>query len=293
MYELIQVGKNTYYIKSNNNVGIYKNNENEIFLIDSSMTNIAGNKILEIIENNNWILKGIINTHAHADHTGNNNMLQEKTGCKIFTSEIESVLTKNTILEPAFIYGAYPPKRLQKKFLMAQKSNNVSNNLNKLPKGIEIIPLPGHSYDMIGIKTDDGVAFISDSLFPKEALDTYHIPTIYDIKRFFETLDYLDTLRGNMFIPAHASALNDIHELISINRNKINEILQVLSDFIKTPLSLNMITKKFFDYYDIDINFVQYHLVEGTIKAILSYLIDEKKIDIIFKDNFLLYKLRK
>lgn len=53
MYELIQVGKNTYYIKSENNVGIYKISDNEIFLIDCAMNGIQANKIIEIINKNN------------------------------------------------------------------------------------------------------------------------------------------------------------------------------------------------------------------------------------------------
>ena len=36
--ELIQVGKNTYYIKNPTNIGIYKINETEVFLIDKSVT---------------------------------------------------------------------------------------------------------------------------------------------------------------------------------------------------------------------------------------------------------------
>lgn len=293
MYELIQIGKNTYYIKSENNVGIYKISDNEIFLIDCAMNGIQANKILEIINKNNWVLKGIINTHAHADHIGNNKILQDKTGCKIYSSEFESHFIKYTVLEPAFIYGAYPPKRIQKKFLMAIPTEKISYNLNELPKGLEIIKLPGHSYDMIGIKTDDDIYFIADSLFPIEALNTYHIPTIYNIEEFLYTLEYLKTLKGKLFIPTHEQALTDITELIQINENKIKEELDLICKFLKVPLSLNMITKKMFDYYNIEINFVEYNLVEGTIKAMLSYLIDKKKIDITFKDNFLLYKLRK
>jgi len=291
MYELIKVGKNTFYMESPNKIGFYRINSNEVFLIDSGNGKEYAKKVLKILEENHWILKGIINTHSHADHIGGNELLQKRTGCKIITNEIEHAFTKYPILEPAFIFGAYPPKRLQKKFLMAKESR-AEANLKSLPWGLEIINLPGHSYDMIGVKTDDNVYFIGDSLFPKEVLEKYHIATIYDIKRFLQTLDYLSTLKGNFFIPTHANIQKDITELIEINKNKVYEIINLLLKFLRKPLSLNMLTKKIFDYYNIEINYVQYHLVEGTLKAFISYLIDEKKVDAIFENNFLLYQLR-
>ena len=107
-----------------------------------------------------------------------------------------------------------------------------------------------------------------------------------------QTLDYLETLKGDFFIPTHAEASSNLKNLIELNRNKVFEIINLLLDILKRPLSLNVITKKVFDYYQIEINYVQYHLVEGTLKAFISYLIDEKKVDVIFDNNFLLYCLR-
>lgn len=291
MYELIQVGNNTFYMDSPNKIGFYRYDNNKIYLIDSGNGRDYAKKVLKILDEKGWELEGIINTHSHADHIGGNDTLEKRTGCKISTNEIEHAFTKYTILEPAFIYGAYPPKRLQKKFLMA-KPSNASVDFNNIPEGLDIINLPGHSYDMIGVKTDDNVYFIGDSLFPKEVLNKYHIATIYDIKNFLRTLDYLEKLKGDFFIPTHAEASSNLKNLIELNRNKVFEIINLLLDILKRPLSLNVITKKVFDYYQIEINYVQYHLVEGTLKAFISYLIDEKKVDVIFDNNFLLYCLR-
>ena len=81
--ELIQIGKNTYYIKNNTNIGIYKINEKDIYLIDTGNDSDAGKKILKIINDNNFNIKGIINTHSHADHIGGNNYIQNKTNTNI------------------------------------------------------------------------------------------------------------------------------------------------------------------------------------------------------------------
>lgn len=45
--ELIKVGDKTYYIKNVTNIGIYKVNENDVYIIDSGNDKEAGKKILK------------------------------------------------------------------------------------------------------------------------------------------------------------------------------------------------------------------------------------------------------
>ena len=68
--ELIQLGEKTYYIKNNTNIGIYKIDEKNVYLIDAGNDKDAGKKILKILEEQGWTCKGVILTHSHADHIG-------------------------------------------------------------------------------------------------------------------------------------------------------------------------------------------------------------------------------
>ena len=118
--ELIQVGEKTYYIKNPTNIGIYKINNNDVYLIDSGNDKDAGRKILKIIAAQGWTVKGIINTHSNADHIGGNKIISDRTGCDVFANGIEQCFTQHTLLEPSFLYGGYPFKNLRNKFLMAK-----------------------------------------------------------------------------------------------------------------------------------------------------------------------------
>ena len=138
--ELIKVGEKTYYIKNPTNIGVYKINENEVFLIDSGNDKDAGKKILKIIDEQGWTVKGIITTHSNADHIGGNKIIQDRTGCKIYATSIEKSFTENPILETSFLYGGYPFKDLRNKFLCAKESN-VELIDNNLPDGLEVISL--------------------------------------------------------------------------------------------------------------------------------------------------------
>ena len=90
--ELVKVGEKTYYIKNATNIGIYKIDDNNVYLIDTGNDKEAGKKILKIIDENGWNIKGIINTHSNADHIGGNKIIQDRTNCIIFAyNSIKSV----------------------------------------------------------------------------------------------------------------------------------------------------------------------------------------------------------
>lgn len=159
MYELKQLGLQSYYIESPAKIGIYKQNDTDIYLIDSGNDKEAGKKVLKIANQHNWKIKAIINTHSNADHIGGNHYIQEQTGCPVFANGIEAAFTCYPILEPSFLYGGYPCKELCNKFLLAKKSQAIDIRHNDFPRELEVIPLPGHFLDMIGLRTPDDTVF--------------------------------------------------------------------------------------------------------------------------------------
>lgn len=145
--ELIQVGEKTYYIKNATNIGIYKIDETQVYLIDTGNDKDSGKKILKIIDEQGWNIKGIITTHSNSDHIGGNEIIQNRTNCVIFANNIEKSFTEFPILEPAFLYGGYPFKDIRNKFLLAKESV-VTQIENNLPEGLECFNLKGHFFDM-------------------------------------------------------------------------------------------------------------------------------------------------
>lgn len=290
MYELIQAGARTYYINCPAKMGIYKVNDKDVYLIDSGNDKEAGKKVQKILSTNGWNLIGIINTHSNADHVGGNNILQERTGCRIISTEIENAFAKYPILETSFLYGGYPCKELRNKFLLASASRPTDTVENYLPEGLEYIRLPGHFFGMMGIKTSDDVYFLADSAFGEDIINKYHIFFIYDVKEFLHTLDSIEFLNGKLYIPAHAGVTEDIKPLVEANRKKIYEIIDRILELCKEPMNFEDILKHMFDYYNLTLDFNQYVLVGSTIRSYLSYLYDEDKLNVSFTENRLLWK---
>ncbi len=189
MYELVQIAKSSYYIQCPAKIGLVKQNDTEVCLIDSGNDKDAGRKVRQLLDANDWRLTAIYNTHSNADHIGGNQYLQKQTGCKIYAPGIDCDFTRHPVLEPSFLYGGFPPKDLKHKFLMAQESDAEYLTDAVLPEGFEIIRLPGHFFDMVGFRNADNVVYLADCVSSKETLEKYQIGFIYDVAAYLDTLE--------------------------------------------------------------------------------------------------------
>ncbi len=289
MYELNQAGSCSYYINCPAKIGIYVKNETDAYLIDSGNDKDAGKKVLKILGEKGWNLKGIINTHSHADHIGGNNYLQKQTGCKVFSSGIEKAFTEHPVLEPSFLFGAYPNGDLRHKFLMAQESNAVDFSDADFPKELEVVPLYGHSFDMVGIKTPDGTFFAADCISSEMTLEKYKISFIYDVAQYLETLDKVSGMRAELFVPSHAQPCKDMKEICEINRRTVLEIADKIKELLSEKLCFEELLAKLFEAYALTMTNEQYVLVGSTVRSYLSWLKDRGEVGTKIKDNMLLW----
>lgn len=290
MYELIQVTDRSYYIQSPSKIGLVRLNDSDVCLIDSGNDKDAGRKIRQILNGRGWHLEAIYNTHSNADHVGGNRYLQGQTGCKIYAPGIECAFTSHPVLEPAFLYGAFPPRELRHKFLMAQESNAAYLTKEALPEGFEILPLPGHFFDMVGYRTPDGVVYLADCLSGRQTLDKYQISFIYDVGAYLDTLERVKALRAVMFIPAHAEPAEDIAPLAQYNIGKVWEIADKIVSLCEEPLCFENLLQKVFSAYGLAMDFEQYVLVGSTVRSYLAWLKDNGRIEAVFEKNMLLWK---
>ena len=290
MYELIQVAERSYYIQSPAKIGLVKLNEQDVCLIDSGNDKDAGRKVRQLLDTNGWRLTAIYNTHSNADHIGGNKYLQGQTGCKIYAPGIDCAFTRHPVLEPSFLYGGYPCKELRHKFLMAQESDAQELTQESLPEGFEIIPLPGHFFDMVGFRTPDDVVYLTDCLSSRETLDKYQIGFIYDVAAYLNTLEMVKSLQAKVFIPAHAAASEDIADLAQYNIDKVLEIGDKITGICKEPLCFEAILQKLFTDYGLTMNFEQYVLVGSTVRSYLAWLKDTGRVNGLFENNMLLWQ---
>ncbi len=289
MYELVRVSERSYYIQSPAKVGVILTGPDQVCLIDSGSDRDAGKKVLRILNENGWSLRAIYNTHSHADHIGGNQYLQKQTGCSIYASGIECGFAEHPVLEPSFLYGANPPSDLRHKFLMAQDCDALPLTADCLPAGMELIPLPGHSWDMVGFRSPDNVVYLADSLSGRETLDKYRITFLVDVQAYLETLGSIRHMEARLFVPSHAEPAKDIVPLAEYNIRKVRETAGEILDICSTPSSFETILKQLFDRYGLTMNFEQHALVGSTVRSYMAWLKDQGKLEASFRDNMLVW----
>ena len=290
MYELIQAAEHTYYIQCPARMGLWVPDGQHAVLIDSGNDKDAGRKVQKILEAQGWTLTAILNTHANADHNGGNALLQQRLGAPAFAPGIEAAVTTHPILEPAFLYGGYPPKPLRNKFLLAQPSRCQPLTEENLPAGLAMLPLPGHFFDMCGFRTEDGVWFLADCLSGASIVEKYHVNFLYDVAAYLETLDRVSALEGRLFIPAHAEPAEDIRPLAELNRRKVLEIAELIRSLCREPRIFEDVLRDVFTHYQLTMDFNQYVLVGSTVRSYLAYLLDRGELAAEFADNRLLWR---
>lgn len=289
MYELMKISDCCYYIQCPSKMGIYVRENGDAYLVDAGNDKDAGKKAKKILDGQGWTLKGILVTHAHADHTGGAGYLQIQTGCKVFAGGIEKAFATHPILMPVSLYGGNPWKELCHKDMIAKPCDVSDFDDPDFPKEVEVISLAGHSPDQVGYRMPDGTVFIADVLCSHRTLDKYAIVYTFDIEKHLQTLDRLEKMGAKFFVPSHCEADEDVSELVRYNREKVLAIGDTLLDICKEPKAFEELLDQVFKHYQLKMTYEQHELVGSTIKSYMTYLEKLGKIKIDLDGNYLKY----
>lgn len=194
--QLTQLHEQTWVIQGGANIGVIAQ-EGRCLIIDSGMDKDAGRDILNQVKKLGLAPTALLVTHAHADHFGGAHYLVRQTGLKVYATRVEAAVMSGPILEPLYLFsGAQPPRELQHKFLLA-KPCLVDSVLEGNEQAIDHIPLqvislPGHSIEQVGVAFGDTL-FVGDAFLTPEILDKHRIPFYTDVQTGLTTLTTLKT----------------------------------------------------------------------------------------------------
>ncbi|MFZ4615443.1 MAG: MBL fold metallo-hydrolase [Rectinemataceae bacterium] len=289
--ELVQLHGSSQLVPGPTNIGVILRGS-DAFLVDSGNDKEAGRKIFRLCESKGLSIKAIINTHSNADHIGANAYLQAKTGCRIFATKGEQAFIESPCLEPGFLWGGFAGTELDNKFFVASPSKvtDVLEGSDALKsEGIELVPLPGHFVDMVGVLTEDRVFYIADCMFGPRVMEKHRIPFVYDVAAYKASIEMVRNTDAACFVMSHGAVEKDIAETAAANLAVVSKVEDSIIEALSEESGFERILARVATSFEIDLGYGQYALVGSTIRSFLSYLANEKRVSYHFRENQMLW----
>lgn len=290
---LIQAKGNSFYCDGIFSVGVYIKDKTAV-LIDSGISKDFAKEINKALVERDIQAGAIINTHCHGDHSGGNAFFQQKyPEIKIFSTETERPFIEDPLMAPiCFCGGAAAFEELKKcKPITPQQVSKVTDLVTPYQdqkikisgEVFEIITLPGHTRGMIAIKTPDNVLYCGDAVFGEETFKKYPIlfytfidETLKSFKKLKQIIPSVDVA-----VIYHGGIIDELVSLIDEHEQRIletrNTILKMLQE---QSLSVDEITAKIMQKYQIPDEIVSYALTKTPMQAYIAELERENTVEI-------------
>lgn len=212
--ELVEIGDRAYCLPGATNIGVLVSPSGVAVLIDSGLDASVARRIVRTVSARGWRVGALINTHAHADHTGGNAEVRRRTSCEVLAPPFEEAWIRYPMSEPLALFtGAFPPSGLRTKFTMAEACtvDRVIRPGTQEVCGLnlDVVELGGHSPGQVGILAG-GALFCGDAFFREEQLDKHVIPYNVDIGAHLETLRKVVGLGATGVVPGHGGPSADV-----------------------------------------------------------------------------------
>lgn len=288
MFDIVDTIGDTYYYSAFSNVGVYKLNKSEVLLIDSCDHKRMVRSLDTILEKNGLRVKTIINTHCHVDHIAGNKFFYDKYGCRILASKGEQGFIAYPDREPRFYYSGINTDKTRNPFFLSDPSDAEVITPDSTPEGFEIISLPGHSFDMIGVRTPDDVVFLSDAILSKKTWDEYKLPFFYSVNESMQTLKDIQSIKAKLFVPAHNEPLRDICELAEYNIKSMKHKKELIYDICEGK-SFEEIFSAMLDALELRIMTPKYPMYSVMLRNFLQSLVEDEAIEAVLEDSVLIY----
>ena len=298
--QLQQLAEQTWVLQGGANIGILAQ-DGHCLIIDSGMDKDAGRDILNAVKKLGLTPVALLVTHAHADHFGGAHYLVRQTGLKVYATRVESAVMESPILEPLYLFsGAYPPRDLQHKFLLA-KPCLVDSVLTGNETMIEHIPLqvhtlPGHSTEQVGVAFGD-TYFVGDAFLTPDILDKHRIPfytdvqvgltTLHTMKSRLSTFKYIVAGHGEIY-----DSTERVTHAVEYTAQRLEDILSCLRVSLEdgSPRSSSDLLSVVADAQGLALTSLpSYVLCQTTVQSALSTLYAQSEIYPVFQHNQLLW----
>ena len=301
--KLINIKGDTYYIKGGTHTGVIRLDNNNCLIIDPGRYGIKQRKMIELLKENNMVIKYIINTHEHGDHyEGSSNLKKLNNNIQILSSSEAKIFIDNPNKFADYTVGGKANKFL--KFKESSEESHATKVDDIIEEGkivlnnrkFEIIKLSGHTEGSIGILTDDKILFVGDLFVGSQMLKKFDLLLLYDVKEYLNSVNKIKDIDFEYMVLGHDKEIYskiDSQGIINNHISAVNNYVNQVKDLLKSPITIDNILKNIIINNNLSCNYTEYHYFRSSIVSIISYLCDLNQIDYSIELGEVLYYSKK
>lgn len=293
--EIKQIKGSTFCVDTGmSTLPFYKINDEEIILLDTGWAKGEREGIEELLNKNNFSVAGILNSHAHIDHIGNNAYFKKKYNSIIAMPAYEAHVCSSAVNLKVY-YSNQTLTEITEHYghMICDADIKILDEENKIYVcGIKfkILHTPGHSPAHICIITPDNVAYLGDALISYEVMEGAKMPYAFILNEDLKSKDKLYDLCCSKYVVAHKGVFDDITKLITDNINFYKNRAQSVFDIIEGSMTLEDILRAVIRSFHIHVNSkYKYSLIERMLRSYVEYLNETGAIKLKMEDGFLKY----
>ena len=294
--ELEQVKGNTWVLKSWALIPLYKLDDHRCVLLDTGLVE-QQDDLDESLRRYGLTPVGVICSHAHIDHMGNNAFLKEKYGTQLAMSLGEAGHQFSYLAMNVSNY-LYSPEDMGSS--PAHKGTPVLADRIILPgeetirfcgAAFTIVPTPGHTCDHICVKTPDNVLYLADAMMTGRTLHRSKFPYAFCMKEYLDSMRKIRTVEADRYIVAHYGVYDEILPLVDMEVRFLTERMLDLLDLVGDYTTPKLLASAICRTYKIDAeNLRDLAYFEAASLSYINYLRGLGYLEAYMEDNQILYR---
>ncbi len=293
---LRQVKGNTWVIEGFSMIPLYKLDDRRCVLLDSGLPREEG-ALDALLRAQGLTCVGILNSHAHMDHAGNNAFFQRSYATQIALSLGEAGIQSGPLSLQVSVGNLSPGqmRRHQGLGIPLAVADVVirpeDRQVSFCGAEFQVIHTPGHSADHICVITPDGVCYLGDAVITGHTLFRAKFPFMVSMEDTLRSLRLLRGVRAEAFVAAHGGVYPELLPYIDMElrflRARMREILLLAEgEFALEDLAVRI--GRAFRIHPRDVQEALYF--ERASQAYLHYLLDEGCLETFLRDDRVRYR---
>ena len=244
---LRQIKGNTWVLEGSEWIPLYMLDDRRCILLDTGLGQEQEDLENTLLEHQ-LTPAGILCSHAHVDHGGNNRYFQEKYHTPVALTAKEAGMCAG-LLNLKCYFLMLPPGMVER-----ESSNLIHTPDVIIPEQdgpfsftgaeFQIIQTPGHSAGHISAITPDGVCYVGDALLSREQLGA-KLPYCLSHQMGIESREKLRHTDADLFVMAHRGMCTreELNTLIDDNQVLAQRRAGEIFSLIAYPMTISEITQ--------------------------------------------------